>query len=71
LLPAARAFSFLHLEKDKGEPVVNLSKILKEFRLMGEKLSNWKFLLIWLLALVASSAPFLYGVARLIEAIKQ
>ena len=56
---------------DKGEPVLDLSKILREFRLMGEKLSNWKFLLILVLALVVSSAPFLYGVARLIEVVKQ
>ena len=50
--------------------MIDLSKILKEFRLMGEKLSNWKFILIWLLALIVSSAPFMYGLARLIDVVK-
>jgi hypothetical protein len=37
---------------------------------MGEQLSSWKFLLIWLLALIVAASPFMYGIARLIEAIK-
>ena len=38
---------------------------------MGENLPNWKFLLIWVLVLIATSATFLYGVARLVEVMKQ
>ncbi len=38
---------------------------------MGEKLSNWKFLLIWFLALIVAASPFMYGLARVIEAINQ
>lgn len=38
------------------------SKIIKEIRIMSERLSAWRFLLIWLI-------PFLYVLPSVIDAI--
>ncbi|EJF8078653.1 hypothetical protein V9O17_005400 [Escherichia coli] len=43
--------------------LIDFSKLIRELRLMISQLPNWKFLLVWLI-------PFLWGVARLITAIK-
>lgn len=43
--------------------VVYLSRILKEVRIMSERLPNWRFILLWIL-------PFIWVIADLITAIK-
>ncbi|HEO9044238.1 TPA: hypothetical protein QIF36_002405 [Enterobacter kobei] len=43
--------------------MIDISKLLRELREMGEKLPSWKFLLIW-------SVFFLFGLAAVIEAVK-
>ena len=47
----------------KLNSVIYLSRILKEVRIMGERLSNWRFILLWLI-------PFIWVVSTLISAIK-
>uniref|UniRef100_UPI003A94A6E1 hypothetical protein n=1 Tax=Salmonella enterica TaxID=28901 RepID=UPI003A94A6E1 len=59
----SRGFLFLHLDKGKGEPVIDISKLIRELRLMIKQLPNWKFLLVW-------AIPFLWVVSQLITAIK-
>ncbi|EEJ6213227.1 hypothetical protein GUO90_003128 [Salmonella enterica] len=43
--------------------MIDSSKPIRELREMGEKLPNWKFLLIWMVF-------FLFGVSSLIHAIR-
>ena len=45
------------------EPVIDFSKLIRELRVMGEKLPNWKFLLIW-------AVFFLFGLSSLISAVR-
>lgn len=49
-----QGFLFLHLEEGKGELVIDISKLIRELRLMIEQLPNWKFILIWLVLFVAA-----------------
>ncbi|MDN0333266.1 hypothetical protein FCV88_24155 [Escherichia coli] len=41
----------------------DFTKLIKELREMGERLPNWKFLLIW-------SVFFLFGLSALIQSIR-
>ncbi|AUO64121.1 hypothetical protein WM46_04750 [Citrobacter freundii complex sp. CFNIH2] len=43
--------------------MIDFSKLIRELREMGEKLPNWKFLLIW-------TVFFLFGLSSLIGAIR-
>ncbi|EEZ7484667.1 hypothetical protein C8049_005126, partial [Escherichia coli] len=42
-----RGFVFPDSGKVKGESVFDFSKLIREIRVMAEKLSTWKFILIW------------------------
>ncbi|UTP96466.1 hypothetical protein NMK60_12680 [Escherichia coli] len=42
-----RGFVFPDSGKVKGESVFDFSKLIREIRMMAEKLSTWKFILIW------------------------
>ncbi|EEB2907451.1 hypothetical protein FVC98_17280 [Salmonella enterica] len=43
--------------------MIDFSKLIMELRVMGEKLPNWKFLLIWFVF-------FLFGLSILIGAVR-
>ncbi|EEV5815825.1 hypothetical protein GP979_04805 [Escherichia coli] len=43
--------------------MINFSKLIRELRVMGEKLPNWKFFLIW-------AVFFLFGLSSVISAIR-
>lgn len=47
----------------KFNNVIYLSKIFREVRIMSERLSNWRFILLWLI-------PFIWVMSTLISAIK-
>ena len=46
-------------------------KLLRELREMGEKLPTWRFLLVCFIVLMATSSPFMFGLARVLEVMKQ
>ncbi|EKN5979311.1 hypothetical protein DVQ93_08050 [Yersinia enterocolitica] len=41
----------------------DISKLIRELRIMGEKITDWRFLLIW-------TVFFLFGLSSLIQAIR-
>ncbi|MBZ7404788.1 hypothetical protein FMJ25_23185 [Klebsiella grimontii] len=43
--------------------MIDFSKLIRELRQMGEKLADWKFLLIW-------TVFFLFGLSSLITAVR-
>ncbi|ECW0134804.1 hypothetical protein F3E84_13160 [Salmonella enterica subsp. enterica] len=43
--------------------MIDFSKLIMKLRVMGEKLPNWKFLLIWIVF-------FLFGLSSLIGAVR-
>ncbi|WP_214429271.1 hypothetical protein, partial [Escherichia coli] len=57
-VPAAGVFCFHTLKGARREPVFDFSKLIREIRVMAEKLSTWKFLLIWLVFLILASGYF-------------
>lgn len=54
-----RGFLFSTPEDSKGEHVIDFSKLVREIRVMAEKLPNWKFLLIWLVFLILAAGYFI------------
>ena len=60
--PIARTvgfFVFPDSGKVKGESVFDFSKLIREIRVMAEKLSTWKFILIWLVFVIMASGYFI------------
>ncbi|EIF6902667.1 hypothetical protein H4N82_005457, partial [Escherichia coli] len=53
-----RGFVFPDSGKVKGESVFDFSKLIREIRMMAEKLSTWKFILIWLVFVIMASGYF-------------
>ncbi|KVK39167.1 hypothetical protein ABF69_0209330 [Enterobacter chengduensis] len=53
------AFYFLHLDESKGEAVLDFSKLIRELRLMIKQLPSWKFIMIWMVAIVAALGYFI------------
>ncbi|HCO7573426.1 hypothetical protein [Escherichia fergusonii] len=39
--------------------MIDFSKLVREIRVMAEKLPNWKFLLIWLVFLILAAGYFI------------
>ncbi|WP_221413638.1 MULTISPECIES: hypothetical protein, partial [unclassified Cronobacter] len=62
-LLAQPGFSVSDPEQDKGEHVVDFSKLIRELRLMIKQFPDRKFFLIWVI-------PFIWVVSQLITAIK-
>lgn len=56
---AASGVLFSAHGKAKGENVFDFSKLILEIRVMAEKLSIWKFILIWLVFVVMGSGYFI------------
>ncbi|EAB9752274.1 hypothetical protein F0M37_24090 [Salmonella enterica subsp. enterica] len=52
--PTDRGFLFSRLERSKGEPVVDFSKLIRELRLMIKQLPDWKFIMLWLVLFIAA-----------------
>ena len=52
-------FVFPDSGKVKGESVFDFSKLIREIRMMAEKLSPWKFILIWLVFVIMASGYFI------------
>jgi len=53
------AFYFLHLDEGKGESVIDFSKLIRELRLMIKQLPDWKFIMIWAVAIISALGYFI------------
>jgi hypothetical protein len=47
----------------------DISKILRELRLMGERLSNWRFFLIWVVFCMFGVTSLMFGLAKLLSSV--
>lgn len=59
MLAASGVLVFPDSGKVKGESVSDFSKLIREIRVMAEKLSTWKFILIWLVFVIMASGYFI------------
>ena len=62
-MQAMRGLLLSSVNGNNEEHVIDLSKLIRELRAMGEKLPNWKFFLIWMVF-------FLFGISSVISAVK-
>ena len=59
MLAASGVLVFPDSGKVKGESVFDFSKLIREIRVLAEKLSTWKFILIWLVFVIMASGYFI------------
>jgi hypothetical protein len=67
VLQTHKALWYQPLEGDKEKNLVNFIKSLKELMGMTEKLSTWKFLLLWLVFAMFGTG---YLISALVSALK-